>query len=215
MPLRKGSPRITVGAALALAGTAALTAPAGASAATSQNLTCTAQVVSSPLAKWGDLASYWLAPGGDFETGAVGWDLNNAAVVAGNETLGVLPGKKSLRLAGGGGLNLADATTPEFCVDPTHPTFRFLVKSTSPTAVLTTVINFRAASGATLSVAAKLNTFSFGNWALSQSQPLATVIPSIFLGTGTTASITFKATTATLNSSVFIDDLLVDPYRRG
>lgn len=213
MPLRKGS-AVRLGALAAA--TAAIAVPSSAQAASlSQNLTCTAQTVSSPLAIFGDLASYWLAPGGDFETGAAGWSLSNASVVAGNETFKVVPGTKSLKIGGGGLSNLGQATSPEFCVDPTHPTFRFLVKSSAPTALLNTYVNFKSATGVQLTVPAKLNTFTFGAWTLAASQPLATTIPSVFLGTGTTASLTFKLTTSTLGSSVNIDDVLVDPYRRG
>lgn len=212
MPLRKGPAAPLAVLALAVG---ALAVPTTASAALSQDLTCSAQTVSSPLARFGDTASYWLAPGGDFESGASGWGLSNASVVTGNETFKILPGTKSLRLGGNGLSSTAEATTPEFCVDPTHPTFRFLVKTSALTALLNTYVNFRSATGVQLSVAAKLNTYNAGAWTLAASQPLATTIPSIFLGSGTTASITFKLATSTLGATVNIDDVLVDPYRRG
>src|SRR4051794_33964908 len=63
MPLRKFHPPTfrprVLGAAAVVAATA-FTAPAGASAATlSQNLTCQAQVVTSPFKAFGDTASYF------------------------------------------------------------------------------------------------------------------------------------------------------------
>ncbi len=213
MPLRK-SHRTLLAAATACAAVAF--APAAASASTlSQNLTCAGQAVSSPFAKWGDFASYWLAPGGDFETGSTGWTMSNATIVAGNDTLGVKAGTKSLKLGGASLSTVSKVTTPPFCVDPTHPQFKFTVKSNSATTLLTTYINFRASTGSTLTVAAKLNTFTFGQWAVSASQPLATQIPALFLGTGTTATITFKAISSSLAGSVNVDNVMIDPYRRG
>lgn len=215
MPLRKSRPLLI--AALAASSLAA-TIPATASAAPpslSQNLTCEGKAVSSPFAAWGDFASYWLAPGGDFETGAKDWALTNAKVVAGNETLGVKTGSNSLQLGGKGLLTTSSATTAPFCVDPTHPQFRFVVKNNSPSALLSTTINFTAASGAKLSVVAKLNSYSFGKWTVSASQPLSTQIPSVFLGTGTTATVTFRVITVTAGGSVNVDNVMIDPYRRG
>jgi hypothetical protein len=213
MPLRKSHPRprlFVVAGAAALA----LAVPGAASAASaSQNLTCTAQAVASPFSIFGDLTSYWLAPGGSFETGAAGWKLDGAKVVTGNEPWGIVKGTKSLQFSGDATID--SATTPEFCVDPTHPTFRFLVKNAAAVGVLNTWINFKAASGVTLKVPAKVNSFTFGAWTLSASQPLASKIPDVFLGTGTTASITFQAQTTTAKEGLRIDDLMIDPYRRG
>ncbi|MDQ8046543.1 MAG: hypothetical protein AAGC46_17100 [Solirubrobacteraceae bacterium] len=219
MPLRKSHlPRAAAAIAVAAA---AFTVPSSASAASiglstsssSSTLNCAAQALSQPLLKFGDTASYWLAPGGDFETKAAGWKLSNAAVVSGNETLGVLPGGSALKL--GTSIGTASATTPDFCVDPLHPNFRFLVKTNSLTAVVNTKINFKGPLGVTLTVPAKLNTMGNGNWTLSQSQPLATAIPNIFLNGGITASITFSSAVSSLGGYVTIDDLLIDPYRRG
>lgn len=217
MPLRKSWSRsiltVAIGAPLAAAGAATPASAVTLPSAASQNLTCAAQALSQPLSKFGDTASYWLAPGGDFETGSTGWTLQNSAVVSGNETLGVLPGSHSLKL--GTSIGTAKATTPPFCVDPLHPHFRFLTKVNSLSAVVNTDINFRTALGATLTVPAKVNTLNYGSWAVSDSQPLSTAIPSVFLGSGTTASITFTSNVASLGGSVVIDDLLIDPYRRG
>lgn len=214
MPLRK-SHRTLLAAITATAALAGTAASSSAASAASPNLSCAAQVVTSPFAKWGDDALYWLAPGGDFETGAPGWTLNNAKVVAGNESVGVRPGSKSLQLGGSKLLTTSSITTPEFCVDPSHPQFKFLVKNNSPSTVLTTSINFESASGVKLTVPAKLNVYTVGNWSISASQPLSTTIPSVFLGSGTTATITFRVTTVLLAGTVNIDNVLIDPYRRG
>ncbi|MBO9534958.1 MAG: hypothetical protein J7513_18435 [Solirubrobacteraceae bacterium] len=214
MPLRK-SPRTALAAATLATLAVGAAVPVGASAALSSslNLSCTAPALSKPLAKWGDTSDYWLATGGDFESSLAGWSVKNAAIASGNETLGVIAGTKSLKL--GVGIGSAEATTPEFCVDPLHPKFRFVVKTNSTVAALNTYINFKTPLGVTLTVPAKLNSVGSGNWTLSQSQPLSTAIPDVFLGTGTTASITFKSVTSTPGAAVSVDNLLIDPYRRG
>jgi hypothetical protein len=207
------TPRRLLIAAAALA----VAAPASASAATApSSATCAAQTLSSPFEDWGDDNSYWLAPDGGFENGASGWNLGTGAkVVTGNENLGVLPGTKSLQLGGTGVLGLSTATTPSFCVDPTYPTFRFLVKNAAAATVMTTSINFTASNGLKLTVAAKVNVYALGSWSLAESQPLATAIPAVFLKSGTTATVTFQATAALAAEGLRIDDLMIDPYRRG
>lgn len=71
------------------------------------------------LASFGDWRSYFLAPGGDFESSDQGWTLTGGATPsAGSGPL--RRGTKSLRLPAG-----ATATSPIFCVDLNYPTFRF------------------------------------------------------------------------------------------
>src|SRR4051812_4731254 len=62
---------------------------------------------------------YAVAPGGDFETGAAGWELGGGAsiAVAGQGLLGASNGALELPLG-------ATATSPTFCVDERYPHFR-------------------------------------------------------------------------------------------
>ena len=86
--------------------------------------TCTDPELASPLAGLGDQRQYFVAPGGDFESGStVGWQFTGGAQIAGgNEPFGVLGGgASSLQLPAG-----SSATSPVFCVDLNYPTFRFL-----------------------------------------------------------------------------------------
>jgi hypothetical protein len=207
MPLRKSH------AAFAAITALAVVAPASASAATATTTSCTQPAVSSPFKLFGDLASYWLAPDGGFENGGAGWKFaSGAKVVAGNETFNIVPGTKSLQFASKG--IVSSATTPSFCVDASNPAFRFLVKSPPLGSVLNTFINFTAPNGQTLTVGAKANVFNLiGGWTLAASQPLSTAIPSIFLGAGTKATITFQSVSPT--TGIQIDDLMIGPYRRG
>ena len=76
---RAGIAGVVVGLALAVA-------PGVASAATGSLLSpCDGQVGSQPFAQFLDPMSYVLAPDGDLESGAAGWTLQGAGVVAGNE----------------------------------------------------------------------------------------------------------------------------------
>src|SRR3954471_19669904 len=52
---------------------------------------------SQPFAQWGDDNSYFLAPGGNFESGAAGWSLGGARVVSDQEPW---------RVAGGSGTHV-------------------------------------------------------------------------------------------------------------
>ena len=90
-----------------------------------------------------------------------------------------------------------------------------LAEEAGPSALPKTHVNFHSASGAVLTVPAKLKTYSFGEWSVSASQPLARQIPPLFRGTGTAATITFKVVTAVLAGTVNIDSVMIDPYRRG
>src|SRR3954466_2504293 len=64
---------VTAGALLALPGAA----NAGVLVASAPN--CDNGSTSQPFAQWGDDSQYFLAPGGNFESGLSGWDLNGAS----------------------------------------------------------------------------------------------------------------------------------------
>jgi hypothetical protein len=73
------------------------------------------------LAPFKDSQLYFTAPGGDFERGAAGWELEGGAgIVDAPAGLGILGGSHALALPVG-----ARATSPEFCVDERYPHFRF------------------------------------------------------------------------------------------
>lgn len=125
----------------------------------------------------GDRSDYTVAPGGGFEPGGAAWSLTGAArVELGNETLGVRPGIRALRLPLG-----STATSPEFCVDQTKPTFRFAYKvdNASLSGFLALVI-YRDRSGQVSNVeitsskrVAPHPTF----WQASDGSPLSTLLP--------------------------------------
>jgi hypothetical protein len=136
----------------------------------------------------GDTSDYSPAPDGGFEAGGAGWSFTGGAkVVTGNETLGVLSGKKSLMMP----LN-ATATSPAFCVDETNPHFRFTYKvdNASLSGFLAYVI-FRDNAGKITSielVSSKGISLAPTLWQASPKSPLATLIPL----NGTTKSATVQ-----------------------
>ena len=82
--------------------------------------TCREPDLFNPLSAFGDVRDYFVAPGGDFESGQDGWTLDGGAGIVGGGG----------DLAGGLGNSLrlppdSVAVSPAFCVDLHYPTFRF------------------------------------------------------------------------------------------
>lgn len=111
---------------VAVAAAPAAAAPTALLAATG----CAAPALAPTLAAFGDPRSYFLAPGGDFESTSRGWQLTGgAALAAGSGPL--RRGTSTLRVPAGG-----TATSPIFCVDLDYPTFRFFhARGASPLSV--------------------------------------------------------------------------------
>jgi hypothetical protein len=105
---------------------AALPATASAGVLVESAASCAPQPTSKVFAPWGDRFDYMLAPGGSFENGAPGWQLNGASIVTGNESfyVGGRSHRRSLRLDGGD-----TATSPEICVGLEHPVIRLFAKN--------------------------------------------------------------------------------------
>lgn len=90
-----------------------------------------------PFTPWGDDNLYKLVPGGDFESGAEGWDLNRRAdLVPGTTQFG---GETVLSLDPGG-----SALTPPICIDGSEDFSRMLTRSDGRvSAVVVTVVTER------------------------------------------------------------------------
>ena len=88
--------------------------------------TCRAPDLFNPLLAFKDRRDYFVAPAGDFEDPSLpGWQLTGGAAVSrGNSPHAVIGDghASSLSLPTG-----SSATSPEFCVDLSYPTFRFFV----------------------------------------------------------------------------------------
>jgi hypothetical protein len=215
----------TLAAAAAVFGLAA--APVAALAA------CDPTEATRAFAKIGDNADYTPAPGGNFESGSGGWTFSGGArIVSGNESLGwfrgsIVPGSKALSLPLG-----ASATSPEFCVDASHPTFRFMARPENALAGYKAIVIYRDADGDVTTsefVSSSQTNWSPGGWDASPASPLATKIPLDgpdetaavrlrFVSTGNPLAVGIGlwgyltgGTVGTTN----IDSVMVDPYRRG
>jgi hypothetical protein len=148
------------------------------------------------FAPWLDHASYKLAPGGGFEPGSPGWDLTRGArIVAGNagQHVGGAGDRYSLELAPG-----ASATSPASCVGLAEPTFRMFASGPATGLVLG-----QAVYG---SVPVPAGVATGGSW--------APTLPMLS-GTGLLArSFSIRVTNIGLGT-MRIDDVYIDPYRRG
>lgn len=190
----------------------ALVAPAGAFGAS-----CTKQATTKAFKAFGDDADYALAPRGNFESGTSGWTLFNARTVAGNETAGVLPGSRSLALGTGFASGPAIATSAEFCVSSEHPYFRYMLKANGAVGLLATFISYRDSSGFLVQqqVKSMVSTNLFpGNWKPSELNPLSV---NLQLAPGEIKQVRLVfVTPASVNGAGYqIDNLMIDPYRRG
>jgi len=86
--------------------------------------TCRDPDVAPLLQDFKDHDLYFVAPGGDFEDGADGWQLaGGAAIAVGSSAFSPLgSGERSLQLPAG-----SSAISPAFCVDERYPHFRISV----------------------------------------------------------------------------------------
>jgi hypothetical protein len=190
--------------------TAALLAaiPAMASAAP-----CPAQQTTTPFVQWGDTGSYFLLPGGNFESplATTGWIGARAEQTPGNEPFGVgaVTDSSSL-LVDGGGL----AISPAFCIDNSMPYLRFFARSLGTHGKLEVHLVVQSRAGlvtAPFSRVAVLSPSSMLNWAPTGQLALGdgSTVPS---GHATTARLAFSVAG---HDGWQLDDIYVDPYRMG
>ncbi len=166
--------------------------------------TCTPLPTSKAFEKIdGDTADYSLAPDGSFENGGRGWTFSGGAkVTSGGETLGIAPGRKQVTIPLAGSI-----TSPAFCVDESHPHFRFAYKVDN--AVLSGFIAYviyRDAAGRVTNVeliSSKVLALSPSMWQATPKSPLATIIP--LNSTTKTASVQLKITS--LSPTDFVNDV--------
>ncbi len=200
MPLRKHG--TIINSAVALGAAAMLALPSLASAADTTTNVTSAAVPSGtctplPTTKAfqnidGDTADYSLAPDGGFENGGRGWTFSGGAkVTTGNELLGINAGKKQVVIPLSGSI-----TSPAFCVDESHPHFRFAYKVDN--AVLSGFIAYviyRDAAGKITNVeliSSKVLALAPSTWQATPKSPLATIIP--LNSTTKSASVQLKIT---------------------
>lgn len=165
---------------------------------------CPVLATTQAFAPWGDLADYFLAPDGDIENGAASWDLaGGAAVVDGNSPFGA--GTRSLRLSDG-----ATATTAPICVGVEHRTMRFFAQR--PSSGTLTVEAIYARRGDTEKSVKIARISGASDWAPSPIVPL--VVNEIAPSHANALPVSLRFT-AHGSGTWSVDDVYVDPYRRG
>jgi len=178
--------------------------------ATSAFAACSYPSNGQTFSQFGDMSTYVPAPGGTFEDGAAGWDLDNASLVDENESffLNDSSDSKSLAIADGG-----SATSPAACVDRTYPTFRFMVRNTgSRLAVLKVDAIYRdLLDGGKI----KLKTVGFTTAGRGWSPSFVQVLVLGQLAkAGDESQVQFRFTPVGVNASFQIDDIYIDPWAR-
>ncbi|MFA9269268.1 MAG: hypothetical protein ACEQSX_00710 [Baekduiaceae bacterium] len=179
---------------------------------------CVEQPTVKAYSRFGDDADYAPAPGATFEQGQAGWTFSKkafpwdegkvASIVKGNDGNNIVAGANALQLT-----QDSYAISPKFCVDESHPHFRFSFKVTGWASKFDVLITYRDLAG-TLTEAQFVSSSSMqifpGNWQISPASPLATNIPLV--SGGKAASVQVYAKVA--NGTVQFDNFMVDPYRR-
>lgn len=164
---------------------------------------CPDQPTSTVFARWGDTADYFLAPGGDFEGAATSW--TGGALMPGNEPF-YLAGRddvQSLRVAAN-----RSASSPAFCVDASHPDFRFVARPLRPYDLswLEIYVRFRHSD--------VMKTWLVGgvgqvrSWGMTPQIRLTRDLP--IPADGTEAQVLFRA----VGGTWVVDDVFIDPFRR-
>jgi hypothetical protein len=159
---------------------------------------CNGSTLSQPFARWADMATYELAPGGDFETPA--WWLDGGARrEPGSEpyaATGTL-GNWSLALPAG-----SSAQSPPTCVDAAYPTVRFFIAGTGSVAL--SLVERNAVIPAGIAVAGS-------DWL--PTPVMVTTAPLLAAFSGGVAQVSLRLTALTGDPRV--DDVFIDPWNRG
>ncbi len=191
----------------ALSGTALLVGavPAVAGAA------CPSSPSSNVFAQFNDNASYVLVQGGNFESGASGWSLTNAAIV---EDSGSPSGDRHSLVIQPEGV----AVSPAFCVSSEYPTFRFLTHKISGGGVLNVSLRWTDAFGWSHSIL--VSSLQPGTaWSISPVLKLATDLPLWMPGSTLSVKLVFESAQGSFfeaqrGGTWAIDGVYVDPHSR-
>ncbi|HET6570426.1 MAG TPA: hypothetical protein VFG58_02950 [Solirubrobacterales bacterium] len=167
-----------------------------------------AETVFSP---WGDQHSYVLAPDGGFEAGASGWQLNRgAAVVEGNESyyLNDAGDSRALSIPAG-----SSAISPPVCMAIDTPSFRLVARNGGdPSSQLRVEAVYKLLGLVHTRTAGTLRSGS--DWAPTQSVSTVLTLSTLF-GTLIPSSIEIRFTPLDSSGQWQVDDVYIDPFRRG
>jgi len=202
--------RCIIAALVALTTSAVLAPGASAGPIVDSAPDCDAQPLDQTFLPWADIALYTPLTSGDFERGAQGWALAGGARVAeGNEPfdeVGARGDHRLLELPAG-----AVATSPSICVGLGHPTMRFFVRGTGVLAATVAVeVLFEDAGGEVQSLPIGLVPTS-ATW--TPGLPVAVVANLLTLLPGERTAVAFRF--RTVGGDVLVDEIHVDPWRKG
>ena len=187
--------RVTLGAAGALAASAALAVPARASLVVPAT-DCGTPALSQPFAAFGDDNDYKLV--GAFEDGAAGWTLSGGArVVSGNQPFA--SGGSALALPVG-----SSAVSPLVCVGHDEPTLRFFGRGTG---TLTVSVQFQLVTGTWLTLPVGVDAGNAWN-----PSPVVNVLANYLPDPGQYTAVRFVFAPLLL-SDWRVDDVFVDPRK--
>jgi hypothetical protein len=164
---------------------------------------CPDQVLERPFERWGDSADYTLMPDGDLSAGGAGWTLDGAQIVDENEPWFVHGGDTpaAVQLGPGG-----SAMTPPICVTPEHPTMRFFLRNAgaAQSALLVEVVVDEEQS---LPIGVVPGSSQGEEWAPS---PILPILANEF-----DDEVAFRFRALGAGSRWVVDDVFVDPYKKG
>jgi hypothetical protein len=191
-----------------LLGLAVLLVPlAGAATAQAQDVArCEGRVIEQPFTAWDDTLDYFLAPDGDFSAGAAGWELAGATVVEENEPWNVHGSETAAAVQIESG---SSATSPWICVGLDDPTMRFFAHSTGDAAA-TLDVEVLYTDGDGNEQALTIGTIT-GDSAVEWTP----VTPLPITANTYEMTVAFRFTPHGSDSSWLIDDVYIDPYRKG
>jgi len=163
---------------------------------------------SKPFSRWNDNNAYVLSPGGNFESTLPGWVTKGATISRGNESfyVGGTADSKSLTLGSNG-----SATSAPVCIGLDYPSARFFLRNSAPTGRLKVDVLGVGLIGGVRSL---LSSYVTAGSAWAPSSPLLildNLTSLLLLGGKTPLSLRFTA----MGGNWQIDDVYVDPYRRG
>jgi hypothetical protein len=159
---------------------------------------CEGRVIEQPFTAFDDLSDYFLVSDGDFSSGAAFWDLGGAEVVGDNEPWSAHGDvAAALQLTPG-----ASATSPTVCVAETDPTMRFFARGSGE---LQVDVVYADDMGELQSLTIGTVTGD-GQWAPTDALPITANTYEM--------AVAFRFT-AVGDSTWTIDDVYVDPYRKG
>ncbi len=173
---------------------------------------CGNEAASQPFAPWGDSNSYVLVPGGAFVPGSAPWLLSGGASVAPDSGTLVVNGVSdahSLSLPGG-----SSAISPPSCTSIYNPLVRLFVRNTGSTSSRLTV---QALYPGLLGGVASATIGELSGTASWKPSPQMTLLLSNLLSTLSLSQtvIAFRFAPADRTGHWSVDDVYLDPYRRG